>query len=192
MLDRPFSLVIRTLTLIALIYFVGKFLGETIFKYLPLYRAGLEGDWQAAKAILESDPEAVRLPISDDKQNILHIATLAKRSTFVTKLLEKMSPVDLELEDKYHNTALYYAALSGAVNIAKEMVIKNEKLPLIRHSGTIKLLPLHAASMLPNRDMVLYLFSVTDFEQLTATERINLLSSTIYADLYGMYSLPLL
>jgi len=161
-------------------------------KNLGLYRAGLEADWQAAKAILERDPDAVRLPISDDKQYILHIATLAKRSTFVTKLLERMSPDDLELEDKYHNTALYYAALSGTVNIAKEMVNMNQKLPLIRPPGTIKLLPLYAASMLPNRDMVVYLFSVTPFEQLTATERINLLFSTIYADLYGMYSLRLL
>jgi ankyrin repeat protein len=189
-----FSLVIRTLTRnsINLNFFFGKFLGKKILKYLPLYRAGLEGDWQAAKAILERDPDAVRLPISDDKQYILHIATLAKRSTFVTKLLERMSPDDLELEDKYHNTALYYAALSGTVNIAKEMVNMNQKLPLIRPPGTIKLLPLYAASMLPNRDMVVYLFSVTPFEQLTATERINLLFSTIYADLYGMYSLRLL
>jgi hypothetical protein len=190
-LSLAFSLVIPTLTLIALTYFVRKFLGETIFKYLPLYRAGLEGDWQAAKAILERDPNAVRLPISDDKQNILHIATLAKCFPFVKELLEWMSPDDLELEDKYHNTALYYAALSGTVDIAKEMVIKNENLPLIRPAGTMKL-PLYAASMLRNRDMVVYLFSATPFELLTATERINLLSSTIYADLYGMYSLRLL
>jgi ankyrin repeat protein len=159
-------------------------------KNLGLYRAGLEADWQAAKAILEWDPDAVRLPISDDKQNILHIATLAKCSTFVTKLLEWMHPDDLELEDKYQNTALYYAALSGTVNIAQAMVNINKKLPLIR-SGTTKVLPLHAASMLPHREMVLYLFSVTGFEQLTATERINFLCSTIYADLYGMYSLRL-
>jgi ankyrin repeat protein len=122
-------------------------------KYLPLYRAGLEGDWQAAKAILERDPDAVRLPISNDKQYILHIATLAKRSNFVTKLLEKMRPGDLELKDTDDNTALYYAALSGSVNIAKEMVIKNKNLPLIRPEGTMKL-PLYAASMLRNRDMV--------------------------------------
>jgi ankyrin repeat protein len=171
-------------------YLFGKFLGEKRLKYLqiylPLYRAGLEGDWQATKAILERHPDAVRLPISEDKQTILHIATLAKNYSFVTETLKRMRPDDLELEDTDHNTALYYAALSGSVDIAKEMVNMNQKLPLIgRPSGTVKLLPLHAASMLPNKKMVEYLFSATPFEQLTATERINLLISTIHADFYG-------
>jgi ankyrin repeat protein len=160
-------------------------MSEYLKMYLPLYQAGLRGDWQATKVILDKYPGAIRAHISEDNQNILHIATLAKRSAYVEKLLQLMNPEDLEMKDTDGNTALYYAALSGIVKIAEEMVKINNKLPFIHGKGEV--LPLHMASTLRNREMVLYLLSVTHFEELTASDRIDFLSQTISSDLYGMY-----
>jgi ankyrin repeat protein len=165
-----------------------KISGEKRFEYLsiylPLYRAGLKGDWQATKAILERYPDAVRVPINQDNQNILHLAAGTKRSTFVKDLLKWTTPDDLELTDKIGNTALCYAAKSGTVRIAEEMVKINNKLPLIR--GDKEDLPLLMASSAGNRDMVSYLFSATPFDQLDATDRIFLLCYTIESTFYGM------
>lgn len=154
--------------------------------YLPLYRAGLRRDWQATKAILEKYPDAVGAPITIDNRRILHIAASAQDVSFVKQVLKWMTPDELELKDTEGNTAFCYAAVSRTVKIAEEMVKINNKLPLIR--GDKQCLPLLMASSMENRDMVLYLFSVTPFEQLTATERIDLLNATISTNLYGMYN----
>lgn len=89
------------------------------------------------------------------------------------------------MKDTDGNTAFYYVALSGIVKIAKEMVNKNNKLPLIHGEGEV--LPLEVASIHQNKEMVSYLLDVTPFEQLTTANRIDLLLHTIFADLYGMY-----
>ncbi|XP_059436352.1 ankyrin repeat-containing protein NPR4-like [Corylus avellana] len=153
--------------------------------YLPLYQAGLKGDWQATKAILEKYPAAVQAPITKGNQNILHIAAASKHDTYVKEVLKWMSPDDLKLKDGYGNTAFCFAAVSGIVKIAEEMVKIDSKLPLIR--GSNHLLPLLMASLMENRDMVSYLYySATPFEQLTASERIDLLNNIISTNLYDI------
>ncbi|XP_059438832.1 uncharacterized protein LOC132171518 [Corylus avellana] len=150
-----------------------------------LYRAALKNDWEGASIVFDNYGEgAAMLPISQERMNTLQvaIAVTAKYTTLVGKLLDYMNPKELEFKNSNGDTALSIAALSGNVKLAKEMVTKNNKLPMIRNNKGI--LPLLTAAMHKHRDMVLYLYSVTDFDQLTSAERIQLLLCTISWDMY--------
>ena len=94
-----------------------------------------------------------------------------------------MTEEDLALQNKDGNTAICFAAATGIVEIAKVMVDKNKKLPMIR--GNQGKTPLYMAALFGHREMVSYLYSVTDFGSLPRHEKISLLHGTISADLYG-------
>lgn len=125
----------------------------------------------------------VRHPITEEHMTALHVAAAAKHTTFVKELLKVMTRDDLALQNTDGNTALCFAAASGIVVIAEEMVKMNENLPCIRNRQGLA--PLLVAGSLGHRSMVLYLFSVTPAEQLTANEYIELLAATISTDMYG-------
>ena len=91
---------------------------------------------------------------------------------------------DLERTNIDGETALCFAAKLGIVTIAKEMVKKNNRLPLIRSSEGRT--PLYIAAFLGRRDMVSYLFTVTSFEGLDPSERMEILVAAITNDMYGM------
>ncbi|KAG6671794.1 hypothetical protein I3843_16G025600 [Carya illinoinensis] len=95
-----------------------------------------------------------------------------------------MTPEELELTTNQNCTALCFAAQSEIVPIAKEMVKRNRNLPSIFPKNCTNCLPLFAAIMTGNRDMVSYLYSVTPIEPLTSWDRIQLLIATISTDLY--------
>ncbi|XP_059436471.1 uncharacterized protein LOC132169454 [Corylus avellana] len=161
---------------------------ESRFRYLdlcvPLYQAALKGDWLAAEALLQKYPDVVRDPITEGHMTALHIAAAAKRTNFVKELVKCMSADDLALQNKDGNTALCFAAASGIVTIAEEMVNMNNRLPCIRDSQGLT--PLLIAASLGRRNMVSYLLSATPFDQLTAIERIQLLLATISTDMYDL------
>lgn len=152
-----------------------------------LYRAALKNDWEGASIVFEAYGEgAAILPISQERMNTLQvaIAVTAKYTTLVQQLLNCMTREQLEFTNSNGDTALAIATLSGNVKLAKEMVTKNNNLPMIRNNKGI--LPLLTAAMHKHRDMVLYIYSVTDFDQLTSAESIQLLLCTISWDMYGM------
>ncbi|CBI27455.3 unnamed protein product, partial [Vitis vinifera] len=95
------------------------------------------------------------LPIS--KHAIGHVQ-------FVEEMVKMMEPKDLELQNKYSNTALCFAAASGIVRIAEVMVKKNENLPMIQGGGGM--IPLHMAALLGHSEMVRYLYNKTVHEHL--------------------------
>ncbi|KAJ4975625.1 hypothetical protein NE237_000731 [Protea cynaroides] len=159
-------------------------------KYVPLYKAALKGDWAAAMEFLESDPGAVRVPITEAHETALHIAAGARRVEFVEEMVKWMHPYDLALKNKYDNTALYFAAAAGITQIAKLMVTKNPSLPVIR--GCKRMLPLNISALLGHRDMVRYLYSVTDETVLTEDDKIALLIATITTDLFDVALLLLM
>ena len=147
----------------------------------------------------------VRNPITEGRDTALHIAAAANHPHFVKELLKLMRKEELEITNRYGQTALYLAAASGNVIIAKEMVKmhdnreviiaeemmeKNDKLTLIRaESEKMKFTPLYIAALLGRREMVSFLFDKTPFEDLSCGdrgERIELLVATISNDLYGM------
>ncbi|KAJ4975839.1 hypothetical protein NE237_000945 [Protea cynaroides] len=153
-------------------------------KYFPLFKAALKGDWATAMEFLKSNPGAVRVPITYTDETALHIAAGTKRVEFVEEMVKWMQPYDLALKNKYDNTALYYAAATGITQIAKVMVTKNPTLPVIR--GCKQLLPLNISALLGHRDMVWYLYSVTEETVLTEDDRIALLIATITTDLFDV------
>jgi len=173
-----------------LFYFIffKKIPGERIVDaYLarcgPLLQAAIKGDWPAAKAFLEKNPDCVRAPITKEQGTALHNAVVAQRTTFIKELLKRMNPEDLELRTIQGVTALHFAAQSGIVRIAEQLVKINDKPLLFRDS--IGRTPLLYAVDLGHRNMVSYLFSVTHFQHLSADERITLLLGTIFYDMYG-------
>ncbi|KAK9989390.1 hypothetical protein SO802_029629 [Lithocarpus litseifolius] len=151
---------------------------------VPLYEAAIKGDWKAAKDVINRDRDVVRAGITRKRETALHIAAAAKRTAFVKELVKHMKEEDLALKNKDENTAICFAAASGIVEIAKVMVEKNKNLTLIR--GNQGKTPLYMAALFGHRDMVSYLYDVTDFESLTPEERISLLLGTISADLYDL------
>jgi ankyrin repeat protein len=134
--------------------------------------------------------------------NALQVAIAAKQNAFVKELLnlKDIAAKQLEVENSNGDTALAITALSGNVEIAEKMVTIYEKmvtidenLPMIRNRQLLpmkrnmqELLPLFIAAMHKQRDMVSYLYSVTEFDQLKSEERIKLLLYVISCDLYGM------
>ncbi|KAG2663319.1 hypothetical protein I3760_16G023300 [Carya illinoinensis] len=152
--------------------------------YAPLLRAALEDDWKAAETFIEKYPNCVRAAITKEQGTVLHNAAAAKRTRFVKKLVKLMTPEELELTTNQNCTALCFAAQSEIVPIAKEMVKRNRNLPSIFPKNCTNCLPLFAAIMTGNRDMVSYLYSVTPIEPLTSWDRIQLLIATISTDLY--------
>ncbi|KAM4088131.1 hypothetical protein ACB094_07G047500 [Castanea mollissima] len=170
-----------------------KISGQKRFQYLNscvlLYQAAFKGNWQKAKALLDIYPDIVGKPITEWKDTALHIAAAANHPNFVKELLKLMEREDLELQNYYGQTALYFAAASGNVIIAEEMVKKNDKPTLIRPENEMKCTPLYIAALLGRREMVSFLFGKTPFEKLSCGdggERIELLVATISNNLYDI------
>ncbi|XP_019168644.1 PREDICTED: ankyrin repeat-containing protein NPR4-like isoform X2 [Ipomoea nil] len=149
--------------------------------YIPLYQAALKGDWEKANEFISLHPDAITARISKGWETALHIAAGANHIHFVEELVELMDPMDLALRNKHDNTALCFAAASGITRIAETMVIKNTDLPVVRGSKGVT--PLHMAALLGHREMVWYLYSVTDSQCLNKEDYVGLLIATINSDL---------
>nr|POF06456.1 ankyrin repeat-containing protein npr4 [Quercus suber] len=126
----------------------------------------------------------VRVAITRKWETALHIAAAAKRTAFVKELVERMNEEDLALKNKDDNTAICFAAASGIVEIAKVMVGKNRNLPMIQ--GNKGMRPIYMAALFGHRNMVSYLYPVTNFGSLAREEQISLFLGTISADLYDL------
>ena len=153
--------------------------------YLPLYRAALKGDWEKANEFLNLHPGAENARISKGSETALHISAGARHTKFVEELVKRMRIADLEIQNKDKNTALCFAAASGVTKIAKLMVERNINLPGIRGSEGVT--PVYIATLLGQRDMVWYLYSVTDHEILKTEDYFSLLIAAISTDLYGNF-----
>lgn len=151
--------------------------------YVPLCQAALGGDWEKAREFFSLHPGATSARITKGWETALHIAAGANKVQFVEELVKLMSPLELALQNKYDNTALCFAAASGLTRIAKVMVMKNQFLPIVRGSKGVT--PLHMAALLGHREMVWYLYSVTDHQYLCKDDYISLLIATINSNLFG-------
>ncbi|KAK2989008.1 hypothetical protein RJ640_028497 [Escallonia rubra] len=152
--------------------------------YVPLYQAALKGDWEDAKLFITKNPQALTARISKGRETALHIAAGAKQIRFVEELVKVMDAKDLALKNKYDNTALCFAAASGITAIAEVMVKKNRRLPAVRGSAGVT--PLHMAALLGHRDMVWFLYLVTDHKDLTEEDFTGLLIATISSNIYDV------
>lgn len=152
--------------------------------YVPLYQAALKGDWEKANKFLCVHPSSLSARITKGRETALHIAAGAKQTNFVEELVKLMDAKDLELKNKFDNTALCFAAASGNTRIAEVMVKKNRNLPSVRCSKGVT--ALHMAALLGHRDMVWFLYSVTRNEDLTKEDLTGLLIASINSDLFDV------
>ena len=103
---------------------------------------------------------------------------------FIKEVVRILTDEDLERTNVDGDTALCFAAKLGIVRIAKEMMKKNNRLPLIRSCEGRT--PLCIAVLFGHRNMALYLCNVTTFEGLSPNEYTEILVATITYDMYGM------
>ena len=153
--------------------------------YLNLYQAAKKCNWHEAKDILRKNQKTIGRSINtESRESVLHIAFASKHMAFIKEVVRILTGEDLERTNFDGDTALCFAAKLGIVTIAKEMVKKNNRLPLIRSSeGRI---PLCIAVLFGHRDMALYLCTVTPFECLSSKEYKEIFVATITYDMYGM------
>lgn len=151
--------------------------------YAPLLLAALKGDWDFAREFFILNPQALCARITRNQETALHVAAGARHIIFVRELADLMTPDDLAVRNKVGNTALCFAAASGVKKIAEVMVNKNKNLPSIRGGNGVT--PLCMAALLGHQEMVSYLYSVTEDNDLTEEDRIELLVAAINTGIYG-------
>ncbi|KAK9080186.1 hypothetical protein SSX86_001861 [Deinandra increscens subsp. villosa] len=130
---------------------------------IPLYEAGIKGDWKAAKVILDNQPDLIHFAITQTYDTLLHIAAAEEMTDslkeFVINIVELMDEKDLELQNKSDNTALSLAAMAGNVKTASIILKKNPALANIR--GNNGMMPLYMAALFAKADMVRYLYDIS-------------------------------
>uniref|UniRef100_A0A7N0U420 Uncharacterized protein n=1 Tax=Kalanchoe fedtschenkoi TaxID=63787 RepID=A0A7N0U420_KALFE len=125
------------------LYLLSKEMKETYLKFsIPFYSAAIKGDWKTAKGICEVHPDIVQSRITREWETGLHIAAAARNLHFVKELVKLMTDADIALPNRINNTALCFAAASGIVEIAKEMVQRDQRFDkLARNSEALNLVP---------------------------------------------------
>ena len=154
------------------------------YPYLMFYQAAKEGNWQIAMHILYIFPEDIGRSIEESRETVLHIAFASEHIAFIKEVVQSLTEEDLERTNTDGDTALCFAAKLGIVTIAKELVEKNNRLPLIRNSEGRT--PICIAVLFAHREMAEYLCTVTSFEGLSPNEYMEILMATITYDMYGM------
>ncbi|XP_060675997.1 uncharacterized protein LOC125421520 isoform X2 [Ziziphus jujuba] len=95
----------------------------------PLYNAVQDGDYNATKQIIETNPGVARARITFSRRTALHVAAMAGHMSIVKLLVQAMFPKDLEITDDDGFTALAVAIISNATrSIAECMVTKNARI----------------------------------------------------------------
>lgn len=159
---------------------------------VPLYKASITGDWEAAKNILDTNREfkddLLGYSITEDKETALHIATISQNSKFVEHLVDRMTDQQLALQEIAGSTALLSVALTGNVDMAKIMVAKCPQLLTIR--GPESMLPIIVAAIQGTRKMVDYLYDEykgMEGDDWTDHDKRIVFLNCIQADLFGMF-----
>ena len=142
---------------------------------MPLQKLALEGNWPAAKLILDKDPRLKHAAIASGWATVLHVAAGASATAthfhFVQELMELLDDHDLLLQDAKGNTAFCFAAAAGNMQVVKLMLERNSQLPCKRGGGDFY--PVQFAALQARYEMTSYLyektksvFAVQDYEKL--------------------------
>ncbi|KAI8553348.1 hypothetical protein RHMOL_Rhmol05G0008500 [Rhododendron molle] len=119
---------------------------DEYWKYRPLVKAALKGNWDDANGFFKDHPEAITGPITRERESALYLASGVglKAIPFVTKLLEWMPAEALEHRDVAGKTPLHLSALVGNAEAAELLVRKNRELLCMREDKGW--LPVHYAA----------------------------------------------
>ncbi|XP_040361964.1 uncharacterized protein LOC112165293 [Rosa chinensis] len=132
-------------------------------KYEPFFDAVRKGDWDGTK-FLDETPDAITARIPYSGQTALHIATDARQTRIVEKLVKLMPEGSLEIKADDGMTALAVAASKGYTRMAQCMVEKNTKILSIGDAANR--IPLVLACRNGHSDMIRYLYVATPVEDL--------------------------
>ncbi|XP_058215684.1 uncharacterized protein LOC131326816 [Rhododendron vialii] len=135
---------------------------DEYWKYTPLVKAALKGDWDAANEFFKDHPEAITAPITRELESALYLATGVGPMAipFVRKLLERMPAEALAHRDEAGNTPLHLSALVDNTAAAKLLVGKNRELLCMREGQGW--LPVHYAAVnKKKRETLEYLLKAT-------------------------------
>lgn len=133
----------------------------TIFfgQCVPLYKYALEGNWQAAKNIIDANPALKTAAIANGWPTVLHVASGTNNYHFMDELLKILDNDATELQDKKGNTAFCFVAAAGNWRIAELMLKKNRGLPTIK--GGDGMTPLQFAALQGRCPMACRLYPLT-------------------------------
>ncbi|CAK9138518.1 unnamed protein product [Ilex paraguariensis] len=129
---------------------------ERLWRYLPLYKLTLDGNWKLAKPFFLGDPDAIRAKITAAGDTALHIAAgTGKAIHFLEELLKLGNVSDLHLLNGNGDTALSVAAMVGNTPAAKLFLMRDPQLALIVNKDGR--LPITEAARFGHKKMVLLL-----------------------------------
>ncbi|KAG5547059.1 hypothetical protein RHGRI_012928 [Rhododendron griersonianum] len=159
------------------------------WRYIPLLKATLRGDWKTAENFFQRDKSALTGPIKETGDTALHIAVLVGKANihFVEKLVELM-PVEALTSTNFGGlTPLHLAAAVGNTEAAAILAGKHPPLLYIFPAGN-NTLPIHYAALGARRDTLLYLLDVTRDDRVAVDETscadfINLLIDANFFDI---------
>ncbi|PSS15465.1 Serine/threonine-protein phosphatase 6 regulatory ankyrin repeat subunit B like, partial [Actinidia chinensis var. chinensis] len=133
---------------------------DEYWRYIPLVKAALAGDWDVARRFFDQDQSALTAPITPSLETALHIAVgTGKTLHFVKELVESMPVEALEARDHKDDTALHIAAWVG--NTAAAVLLAEKHQPLLYMRGSRYRLPVHLAAVNGRKDTLSYLLRVT-------------------------------
>lgn len=139
-------------------------LGEAMDNFLnlcvPLHKLALEGNWPAAKHILDKDSRLRHAAIATGWPTVLHIAAGANHIHFVEELLKLLEEEHIALQDSKGNTAFSFAAAAGNLEIAELLLQRNPRLAVMR--GGNGFTPIQFAALQGRCKMTWYLYDKTE------------------------------
>lgn len=154
------------------------------YDYLPLYKAAIKGNWDAADKFLGKKPDAVRALITFDLETALIVAVkVVKRNDFVKKLVEKMLPEDLAIGDCNGRTALHRAAGAGNIEVAELLVKKNSGLLNLKTKENN--MPLYYAAARGDKKMIRWLMEKMETKRLEGEPGFKILYRLTIREHYG-------
>ncbi|CAM8951719.1 unnamed protein product [Rhodiola kirilowii] len=135
-----------------------------VINYLPLHKAALNDDWYTAELIFTHDTSAATTKITYIEETLLHVAVGTNSShNFVLNLINHIASTDpsqLRAVDRLGNNALHFAAKTGNIRAARELVkIDAGMSQTIDRKGVS---PLLVAAVYGRKETLVYLLGVTE------------------------------
>ena len=132
---------------------------------------------------IHQDPDVLTSRITSLSQTALHVAAISCQWGFILKLLERLSPESIAVQDKYGNTILHYVAAGGSLKTAEALVQMNPDLPQMKDkNGHLPLITSIWSES--NKELVWYLSSKTKVDS-QSTLLLEILRSLIQSGYHG-------
>ncbi|GKU96819.1 hypothetical protein SLEP1_g10011 [Rubroshorea leprosula] len=138
-------------------------------RLVELRKSICNGDREAVEQFFDQGRPLGTIILSNEGYTALHVAILAGQYGIAKKLIEKMSPTDLEIKtasDSGGHTVLTLVATTGRTDLAMDIVQKNRNLLAIENDRGY--IPVTAACNVGHKEMTQYLYFVTPPEVLVS------------------------